>query len=267
MNGRKTAEQLMALLIACACGMAILCFLLPMQTVDFFGSYSWNGFSLIAEDVDDYYPLIIALACSGLGVLFALLANKNRRMLIGNIVLSAIGMTFVFVLFSEEDMFVEAGVGFYLFAVMHLAAIVMAIIALTRPADKSINKVAPIKTGCPRCGKSFDVGQLFCEGCGADLRKKSAPPKEYRCPACDKAIDKDAAFCGYCGASTKTIPAPPAPPTPPAPPISPAPPEPTPYPTAKPKPTSGKRTAICPHRGAKQLEGTTVCKYCGTAMR
>ena len=262
MYEKKSTQQLMALLTACACGMAILCFFLPMLTVNFFGSWSFNGFNLIDEYGDDSYPLIIALACSAIGIILALVANKNRKVLIGNIALSIIGMTFMFILFGEEELFSEAGVGFYAFVVMHLAAVIMAIVALTRPVDEIANKVAPAKKTCHKCGKSVGEEQLFCDGCGADLRKKPEPPKENRCKACGKVIDKDVAFCRFCGASTKDLPVPPTPPEPPVPPMPST-------PHVRPVPSSDKvkRTAICPHCGAKQMEGTVICKYCGTSMK
>lgn len=264
MYEKKSTEQLMALLTACACGMAILCFFLPMVTVDFLGSWSSNGFDLIEEYGDDTYAMIIPLACSVLGVLFALLASKNRKVLIVNIILSLVAMVYIFgmYMYEVEDSFGEAGVGFYAFVIMHLAAIVMSIVALTRPTGEIVNKVVPAKKVCPKCGKTVGEEQLFCDSCGTDLRKKPEPPKENRCKACGKVIDKDVAFCRFCGASTKDLPVPPTPPEPPVPPMPST-------PHVRPVPSSDKvkRTAICPHCGAKQMEGTVICKYCGTSMQ
>lgn len=261
MYENKNKQATLALLTACACGMAILCFLMPMVAVDFFGTWSWNGFNLIAESGDDAYPLIISLACSAIGLILALIAIKNRKVLIGNIVLSVIGMTFILILFAESDLFGEAGIGFYAFVVMHLAALIMSIVALTRPTGEIMNKVVPAKLvkECPKCEKTVGVDQIFCDGCGADLRKKPEPPKENRCKVCGKAIDNSAVFCRFCGASIKDIP-----PTSTTPPTFPVSPTSTVYPSNSGK---TKRTAICPHCGARQSEDTTNCKYCGTLMK
>lgn len=262
MYEKKSTQQLMALLTACACGMAILAFCMPVATVNFFGSWGINGFELIGEYEEDAYHLIVALACSAFGVLFAILGNKNRKLLVGNVILSAVGLVFMFLFFGEQDAFTETGVGFYAFVVMHLAAIIMAIVALTRPVDEIVNKVVPATKTCPECGKTVGKEQMFCDGCGADLRKKPEPPKENRCKACGKVIDKNVAFCRFCGASTKDLPVPPTRPEPLVPPMPSTPP-------VRPVPSSDKvkRTAICPHCGAKQMEGTVTCKYCGTSMK
>ena len=82
-----------------------------------------------------------------------------------------------------------------------------------------------------------------------------------RCKACGEEIDKDAEFCRFCGVSTKTTPVPTPVPTP-----APVPDMPTPGYVPKPTPT-GARKVVCPHCGAKQMEGTTTCKYCGTSMK
>ena len=256
MYEKKSTQQLMALLTACACGMAILAFCMPVATVNFFGSWGVNGFELIGEYEEDAYHLIIALACSAFGVLFAILGNKNKKLLVGNVILSAVGLVFMCLFFGEQDAFTETGVGFYVFAVMHLAAIIMSIVALTRPTDEIVIKVDPAKKVCPKCGKTVGEEQIFCDRCGTDLRKKPEPPKENRCKACGKVIDKDVVFCRFCGASTKDIPVPPTPPEPPTHPERPV-----------PSPDKVKRTAICPHCGAKQMEGTVTCKYCGTSMK
>lgn len=239
---KKSTKNLMAFLTVCVTGAAILCFFLPMLTVNFFGSWSLNGFELMSELGSDAYPLIIALVCSAVGILFALLASKNKKLLAGNIACSATAMILMFILFGGQDLFAETGVGFYLFVAMHLAAIVMAVIALTGSSGSITEKIVPVKNMCPKCGKKVGKDQGFCDGCGANLRESVVVdiPSEYHCKNCGKVIDENAPFCRFCGASKNPV-----------------------VTLSDDKP---KRTAICPKCGAKQVEGTVICKYCGTKM-
>ena len=247
MNKKNTTGHVMSLLTACACAVAAISFFMPLISYNFFGSWSYSGIDFIAEDIEDAYPLAIALGCSVIGFIVGIAGNKNGKSLIVNLLLSVVGIGMMVFIFVEEDIFSEAGMGFYLFMTMHLAAIIMSIAGLSGSESGGETEEKKI---CPNCGKKVRENQMFCDNCGVNLGEKPEPPMENKCKACGKVIDKDVAFCRFCGASTKEVPVPP---------ISPAPPT---SPANKPV----KRTAICPHCGAKQLEGTTTCKYCGTSM-
>lgn len=69
-----------------------------------------------------------------------------------------------------------------------------------------------ILTNCPKCGKEIKPGQLFCTGCGADLKNidagviKEETKKEKVCPTCHSPIKEGQKFCVVCGEKVEVTP-------------------------------------------------------------
>ena len=147
-----------------------------------------------------------------------------------------------------------AAIGFYLYEIASLAAIVLSISAryISKSAESSADGRIPSPAPKPA--------------------PKPVPPapgptptNKAICPKCKAVQEKDAAFCRFCGTpinNSKPIPAKPTPmpnPTPN--------PSPTPAPVPKPAPKTKDGKVVCPHCGARQSEDAINCKYCGTAMK
>jgi len=50
---------------------------------------------------------------------------------------------------------------------------------------------------CPHCGRTFEVGDAFCTGCGQPLPEST--PSAASCPECGQPVESDDAFCARCG--------------------------------------------------------------------
>lgn len=258
MSDTKKHSSLMAILAVCTVFVALISFFLPFVSISFFGTYSYSALELIEEIID--YPefpdvgVLISLVCTILGIVFSLLALKKRGMEVGTIIASAVGMIFMIVAMTSDiglgqSAIDYAAIGFYLYEIASLAAIVLSISAryISKSAESSADGGIPSPAPKPA--------------------PKPVPPapgpiptKKPICPKCKAEQEKDATFCRFCGTPINNC----KPITPkPAPAPEPRPnPVPTPTPIAKSK--DGK--VMCPHCGARHLLGTTNCKYCGTAI-
>ena len=258
MSGVKKRSSLLATLAVCAACVALVSFFLPFVSISFFGTYSYSAIELIEEIIDypefPYVGVPISLVCAILGIVFSLLALKIRGMEVGTIITSIAGMVIMIVaMISDLGLGISAinyaGIGFYLYEMASLAAIVLSLSArnisksaetsvaggIPNPAPKPIPKPVPPVPG-------------------------PTPTKKTVCPKCKATQEKDAAFCRFCGTpinNGKPIPPKPAP--------SPEPrPKPAPAPAPVVKVKDGK--VMCPHCGARHVVGTIRCKYCGTAI-
>lgn len=258
----KKPSSLLTTLVVCADFVALISFFLPFVSISFFGTYSYSAIELIEEIID--YPefpdvgVLISLACTVLGIVFSLLAMKKRRMEIGTIVTSAVGMIFMIIAMTSDIGFGQraidyAAIGFYLYEMASLAAIILSVSA------RYISKHTEV----------YHVDKIPAPG--PMPRPNPVPPapgpiptNKVVCPKCKAVQEKDAAFCRFCGTpinNSKPIPPKPTPlpnPTPN--------PSPTPAPVPKPAPKTKDEKVVCPHCGARHVVGTTSCKYCGTPI-
>ena len=239
MSDAKKRSSLLATLAVCTVFVALISFFLPFVSINFFGTYSISAIELIEEIID--YPefpdvgVVISLICTILAIVFSLLALKKRGMEIGTIITSAVGMILMIVaMTSDSDIGLGlslsaidyAAIGFYLYEMASLAAIILSVSARYISKHEESSAVVEIPT----------------------------PTNKAVCPKCKAAQEKDSAFCRFCGTpinNSKHFPQKPDP-------------DPTPAPKPEPKTKDGK--VICPHCGARHMAGTTNCKYCGTAI-
>ena len=255
----------MAMLAVCAVFVAFVSFFLPFVSISFIGTYSYSAIELIEEIIDypefPYVGVPISLICTILGIIFSLLALRIRGMEVGTIITSAVGMLIMIVaMISDLGLGISAinyaAIGFYLYEIASLAAIILSVSArytsksADASADGGIPSPAPKPTPKPVPPAPGPI-----------------PTKKTICPKCKAEQEKDAAFCRFCGTpinNSKKKPYPEPDPEP-GPELDPElDPVPGPGPTPPPKPKDGK--VICPYCGARQLAGTTTCKYCGTAI-
>ncbi|MGH9118211.1 MAG: PP2C family serine/threonine-protein phosphatase [Acidimicrobiales bacterium] len=66
---------------------------------------------------------------------------------------------------------------------------------MTDPAAPTETVAGPV---CPACGEPLLPGDRFCEGCGHDLGKRSAPVTAV-CAACGATTEIVDGYCGECG--------------------------------------------------------------------
>ena len=247
----KKQSSLMAILAVCALFVVLLSFLLPYVSVNFFGTHTMSGVDFIVEAIEDEeLPAMLAMICPVLGVvglICAFAAIKTNKASVGTIISSGIGMIVMIVSMSDNDWDIivaldYAAAGFYLYEVMSFAAIILSAASMYMSKGTIPGRDDPIPAPKPEPKPA----------------PKPAPMTKKICPKCKKEQDKDAAFCRFCG--TPLSGSKPTPPTP----------EPAPKPTPKPIPnadqTKKKGKVICPHCGARHIEGTTKCKYCGTSF-
>ena len=128
-QGKSSVSKLMAVLTVCASAIAALCFLLPLVTL---GRWNYNVIDFMDELRDEAYVMIVAMAATGLGLLFGLIALANRKLLIVSAMSSFIALVGMFMAYSIEDVYGYAGIGFYIFVAMHLAAFVLSIVGLCK---------------------------------------------------------------------------------------------------------------------------------------
>lgn len=254
MSGTKKQLSLMAILAVCAVFVALISFFLPFVSISFFGTYSYSAIELIEEIID--YPefpdvgVLISLVCTVLAIVFSLLAMKKRGMEIATIITSAVGMVLMIVAMTSDiglgqSAIDYAAVGFYLYEMASLAAIVLSVSARYISKHEESSAVGESPTPAPK------------------PTPKPVPPapgpiptNKVVCPKCKAVQEKDAAFCRFCGTpinNCKPIPPKPTPNT-----------DPAPVPKPTPKTKDGK--VMCPHCGARHVAGTTSCKYCGTTV-
>lgn len=260
MSDTKKQSSLMAILAVCAVFVALISFFLPFVSISFFGTYSYSALELIEEIID--YPefpdvgVIISLACTILGIVFSLLALKKRGMEVGTIIASAVGMILMIAAMTSDiglgqSAIDYAAIGFYLYEMASLAAIVLSVSAKYLSKHAEPDAVGKIPSPAPK------------------PTPKPVPPapgpiptKKTVCPKCKAAPEKDAAFCRFCGTpinNSKPIPPKPTPAPEPSP-------NPTPAPTPKPAPKTKDGKVMCPHCGARHMAGIRNCKYCGATI-
>lgn len=258
MPDTKKQSSLMSVLTICAIFIALLSFLLPYVSINFFGTHTMSGIDFIIEAIDDEeMPALLAVICPVLsvtGLIFAFTSMKSSKASVGTIISSGIGMIVMIVAMSDGDWDIivaldYAAIGFYLYEVMSFAAVVLPAVSMYMSKNTVSGEVNRTPTPAPK------------------PTPKPVPPvpgpipaKKVICPKCKTEQEKDAAFCRFCGTpinNSKPIPPKPTPAPEPGPN-----PVPTPTPIAKAK--DGK--VMCPHCGARHMMGTTNCKYCGTAI-
>ncbi len=305
MTDAKKQTSVMTAITLCVLAVALLSYFLPLFSINFFGTHSYTGLDAIIEAFQDleFPELYIAMSAvfGVLAVIFAAISLKEGMMLIGTIFFAMAGMVLMLLGMCDDSDFIKAidyaAIGFYLYEVMNFVAIVLSAAAIytikSNPAAprNPIPGYDPIplpsgKTICVKCGAEQKTGAVFCRVCGAPVGGgKPMPPKpapvvpipapseKIICPKCKKELVKGASFCLYCGAAingSKPVPPKPTPKPVPVPVSEPKPvpvpaPKPAPVPAPKPAPKA-ERKVICPHCGARHVEGTEKCKYCGTAI-
>lgn len=256
----KKQSSLMATLAVCAVFVALISFFLPFVSINFFGTHSYSALELIEEIID--YPefpdigVLISLICTVLGIVFSLLAVKKRGMEIGTIVTSAVGMILMIMAMTSDiglglSAIDYAAIGFYLYEMASLAAIVLSVSARYISKHEKPSADGEIPTPAPKPAPN-PVPPV----------PRPTPTNKVVCPKCKAALEKDAAFCRFCGTpinNCKPVPPKPTPEPKPAP-------KPDPKPSPKPGPKKKDGKVICPHCGARHMAGTTSCKYCGTTI-
>lgn len=249
MPDTKKQSSIMAALTICVVFVALISFFLPLYSVNFFGTYSYSGFDAVMDAMDDpEFPelgIALCLACSIIGMGCSLMAMKNSKAGIGTIVTSAVGMILMIVAMSDDSDILKAidyaAVGFYLFEIMHFAAIILSAATIYKSKTTALetNVVKPTPAPVPEPAPA----------------PKPVASAKHTCPKCKAEQEKDAVFCRFCGASLGT-----------SKPVSVPNPIPCPAPDPKPAPIKKDGKVICPHCGARHAEGTVKCKYCGTAF-
>ena len=264
MSDTKKHSSLSATLAVCTLFVALISFFLPFVSINFLGKHSFSTIELIKEIIDHpEFPeagLLISLVCTILGIVFSLLALKNRGMAVGTIITSAVGMVFMIVLMTDKSgyglsLIDYAGIGFYLYEIASLAAILLSISA--RHTSKSAESSADGRIPSPAPKPAPMPAPKPVPPAPGPI-----PTKKTICPNCKAEQKNDAAFCRFCGTpinNSKSISPKPAPAPEPRPN-----PVPTPTSTSTAKAKDGK--VMCPHCGARHVTGTTYCKYCGTAI-
>lgn len=252
MPDTKKQSSLMAALTLCVVFVALISFFLPLYSVNFFGTYSYSGFDAVMDAIDDpEFPelgIALCLICSTIGIICSLFAIKHSNAGVGTIITAAIGMILMIVSMSDDSDILKAidyaAVGFYLYEIMCFSAIILsaASMYMSRGAASETDNPVPTPKPAPK------------------PTPKPTPPTKKICPKCKAEQDKDAAFCRFCGTPLGG-----SKPTPPTPEPTPRP-DPKPTPNPAPGPIKPKGKVICPHCGARHIEGTVKCKYCGTSL-
>lgn len=258
MPDTKKQSSLMSVLTICAIFIALLSFLLPYVSINFFGTHTMSGIDFIIEAIDgEEMPALLAVICPMLsvtGLIFAFTSMKSRKASVGTIISSGLGMIVMIVAMSDGDWDIivaldYAAIGFYLYEVMSFAAVVLPAVSMYMSQNTVSGEVNRVPTPAP---KPIPKPVPPVPG--------PTPTKKTVCPKCKATQEKDAAFCRFCGTpinNGKPIPPKPAP--------SPEPrPKPAPAPAPVVKAKDGK--VMCPHCGARHVVGTIRCKYCGTAI-
>ena len=240
-----------------ASAVAFLSFFLPFIQVDFFVQLSLSGIELIIKafelEVDKAGILVLSPVFCVVGIICSIMAIKQSKAAIGTIVASAIGMIIMYAVMSSSDFEVinyidYAAWGFYLYEIMSLVAVVVSFPIMQMDAGSS-EKKEKIKLNFPT---------ISIPKPPVKPAVKPTTPAKNACPNCKKVIGENVKFCRYCGASLgkpQTIIYDPIEPNPkPEPPVKPV------------NPSKKDRKVICPKCGARHVEGTATCKYCGTAI-
>ena len=276
MSDTKKHSSLSATLAVCTLFIALISFFLPFVSINFLGKHSFSTLGLIEVIIDHpEFPeagLLISLVCTILGIVFSLLALKNRGMEVGTIITSAVGMVFMIVLMTDKSgyglsLIDYAGIGFYLYEIASLAAIVLSISArhtsksAESSADGRIPSPAPMPAPKP-APKPAPAPEPRPNPVPTPTSTSTAKAKDGKvmCPHCGARHVTGTTTCKYCGTvivETSHAKADPVLVE-----------DPIPAPVYKPISTNkAERKAICPHCGARQSEDAINCKYCGTAMK
>lgn len=296
MSDAKKQSSLMATLAVCAVFVALISCFLPFVSISFFGRYSYSAVDFIEEIIDDpEFPdvgLVISVACTILGIVFSLLALKKRGMAVGTTITSTTAMILMIVAMTSDIGLGQkaidyAAIGFYLYEIACLAAIVMSVMSKRVDSSNTGKTPSPVpivpdpipvkKTVCPKCKAELEKDVAFCRFCGMPISNSKPTPKpdptpdpvpapdpsptpmpapkkkdgKVMCPHCGARHAVGTANCRYCGtAITDTAVV-----------------EKDPRPAPVYKPNKSGRKAVCPHCGARQSEDLINCKYCGTAMK
>lgn len=269
----KNRTSLLALLVMCAMFLALISLFMPLVSVGFFGTWSWSAMDVLLEEAgdDEIRPFIaFCMAGSIVGGIFAAIGYKKVKLVLVSLIIAAANCVMMVAAMSEDIDY--AAIGFYLFELMNLAALVMSIVGLYLNGKTQEEVVVQPTVVCASCGASMEAKAAFCAKCGAAAKKPES--RMISCPKCSAAQPADAMFCSKCGSSLRgdVMPKTPSVTTPSTPTPTPTPTStPTPAPTSTSTPASAKdkgdRKAVCPHCGARQSTENTNCKYCGTPMK
>lgn len=178
--GDRKQTAIMAAFAIFANFVALVCFFLPFLSVTFIGTWSDTGFELL-EDAIDYLSFpelgsLISFSCNILGIIFSAVALKHTKALIGAIASSVVSIVFLFVHVYEDIS--DVAFGLILHDIMHLAVIILAIIALyintktihASGANSDMFKTNESSVMCPRCNKEQEKDAVFCRFCGTPLK-------------------------------------------------------------------------------------------------
>ncbi len=232
MTDQNRRTSLLGTLTICAAVVALISFLLPLYSVEFFGTHSVSGVEMVQEGFEymDFPELGVSLSClcSLIGVLFSLAAQKNPKCAICTAVASVVSMLLMLIAMTDDSSYLKsidyAGMGFYVFMIMHIATLVLVVskryvstgqqqTTVPTPNPKPVPEPADDYILCPHCGASIAKAAAFCRYCGQRMEKEEAIPPflepnpapppapnlEETCPQCGTSVSKAAVFCRNCG--------------------------------------------------------------------
>lgn len=254
----KNRASLLALLVMCAMFLALISLFMPLASFSFIGTWSWSAMDVLLEEAGNEEMrdlIVLCMAGSIVGGVFAAIAYKKVKLVLVSLIVAAANCVMMVAAMSEDIDY--AAIGFYLFELMNLAALVMSIVGLYLNGKTQEQVVVQPTVVCASCGASMEANAVFCARCGAAAKPVPESKPVAICPRCNAVQPNGAMFCGICGSSMRgdVIPN--------VPPVS-VPPTST---HLKTPPVKGDRNAICPHCGARQSSENSNCKYCGTPMR
>ncbi len=265
MNQSKRTS-LLNILTICAAAASLLSFLLPLISIDaWIATVSQSGLDVVLTAIEegfaekDYSAIGIALSllCSIVSLVCAAMAGKNTKCTIYTAVASAAALLLMIVAMSmSSDSYIElkpidyADTGFYVFVIMHIVVICLAV------SDKYLAGSKRPEFGydpnfgftvCPKCGAKVEKTAVFCRYCGTRREEKPAPApapvpeveEKVACPVCGCQINKTAAFCRYCGTRKEEKPA------------------------SAPEP---EEKTVCPQCGGQVNKKAAFCQHCGARI-
>ncbi len=224
-SNTKKQSSLLSVLAIIAIFVALLSFLLPFISVNFFGTQTFSGIEVIAESIDDEeMPAMLSALCPilcvvGLIDLFATM--KKNASPVAAIVVLGISMVVMIIAMADDDWDIitaldYAGVGFYLFEFMNFAAIVFSALsiymsqkaALTFEGKLVEETVDTPDIICPYCGSAIPEKTAYCPLCGKPqtlISEKTETVSIRVCPSCRANVKGNAAFCPFCGKPMNAI--------------------------------------------------------------
>jgi hypothetical protein len=149
---RNPGGRVMAILAACMCVTAFICFALPFISVSiYYYSREFTGFELL--DRGESALLVLSLLCVVAGIAFGFIGIKVRKIAIGGIITSAFALIFLFAYFIDGIEYMGAGAVLNL--LLDIVALVFFIVSLAKPDIEE-------ETYDPRTEK-------ICMACGCDM--------------------------------------------------------------------------------------------------